>query len=65
MIFRTYVIAINTFLEAIRQKVLYGLVVFTLALIALSLFLSQIALGAETKMIKDLGLAAIMTLGAS
>ncbi|MCB0308327.1 MAG: ABC transporter permease subunit [Bdellovibrionales bacterium] len=57
-------IAINTYREAIRQKVLYVLVVFTLFLILASAFLGQLTLGADAKMIKDMGLAAMMTLGA-
>lgn len=64
MIGRVWAIALNTYREAIRQKILYGLVLFTIALILFSLFLGQLTLGADTKIIKDMGLTAIMFLGA-
>lgn len=56
-------IALNTYREALRQKVLYALALFTAVLILLSLFLGQLSLGADTKIIKDMGLAAMMVLG--
>jgi len=64
MLHRIWAIALNTHREAVRQKILYGLVIFTAVLILFSLFLGQLSLGADTKIIKDMGLAAIMGLGA-
>ncbi len=61
---RIWAIALNTYREAIRQKILYALVLFTVVLILFSLFLGQLTLGADTKIIKDMGLASIMILGA-
>ena len=64
MIHRVYAIALNTYREAVRQKILYGLVFFTVVLILFSLFLGQLSLGADTKIVKDMGLACIMIFGA-
>lgn len=64
MIGRVWALALNTYREAVRQKILYALVLFTVVLILFSLFLGQLTLGADTKIIKDMGLAAIMVLGA-
>jgi ABC-type transport system involved in multi-copper enzyme maturation permease subunit len=61
---RIWAIALNTFREAVRQKVLYTLVFFTVILILFSLFLGQLSLGANVKIVKDLGLASIMLFGA-
>ncbi len=56
-------IALNTFREAIRDRVLYLLLVFALALIALSRLLSLLTVGNEEKIIKDVGLSAISLFG--
>lgn len=61
---KIYRIAANTYREAIRQKALYVFVLFSAALILSSLFLGQLTLGADTKIIKDMALAAMMVLGA-
>ncbi|MFH1262253.1 MAG: ABC transporter permease subunit [Pseudomonadota bacterium] len=61
---RIWAIALNTYREAVRQKVLYALVLFTVVLIFFSLILGQLTIGADTKIIKDMGLASIMLLGA-
>jgi ABC-type transport system involved in multi-copper enzyme maturation permease subunit len=58
-------IAHNTFREAVRQKLLYGLVFFTILLIIASSFLGQLSIAnAETKIVKDMGLASIFIMGA-
>lgn len=64
MISRVWAIALNTYREAVRQRILYALVLFTAVLILFSLFLGQLTVGADTKIIKDMGLASIMILGA-
>lgn len=56
-------IAANVFKESVRDKVLYGLVLFAVLLIAASLLLGQLTAGQEVKIIKDLGLAAISLFG--
>lgn len=60
---RTAAIAFNTFREAIRDRILYSLLVFALAMIGGSLILSMLSVGGEVKIIKDLGLAAIGLVG--
>ena len=52
-------IALNTFREAIRDRVLYLLLVFALLLIGVSRLLSLLTVGDEAKIIKDVGLSAI------
>lgn len=56
-------IALNTFREATRDRVLYLLLVFALLLIGLSRSLSMLTVGSEEKIIKDLGLSAISLFG--
>ena len=56
-------IALNTFREGIRDRILYLLLVFALLLIAASRFLSLLTVGDESKIIKDLGLSAISIFG--
>ena len=56
-------IALNTFREAIRDRILYLLLVFALVLIAVSRSLSQMTVGAEEKIVTDLGLSAISVFG--
>jgi ABC-type transport system involved in multi-copper enzyme maturation permease subunit len=56
-------IALNTFREAIRDRILYLLLVFALLVIGASRLLSLITVGNEEKIIKDTGLAAISIFG--
>lgn len=56
-------IALNTFREAIRDRILYVLVAFTLVLIASSRLLSLLTVGDEEKIVKDLGLSGIALSG--
>ena len=56
-------IALNTFREAIRDRILYLLLVFALLLIGASRLLSMLTVGSEDKIIKDLGLSAISVFG--
>lgn len=60
---RIYAIGRNTFIEAIRQKVLHVLVVFGLVLILGSDFFTQLAVDDQVKFLKDLGHAAISWTG--
>ena len=56
-------IALNTFREAIRDRVLYLILAFALFLIAISQFVSRLTVGSEVKIVKDLGLSAISVFG--
>jgi ABC-type transport system involved in multi-copper enzyme maturation permease subunit len=56
-------IALNTFREAIRDRVLYLILAFALILIAISQFVSRLTVGSEVKIVKDLGLTAISVFG--
>ena len=56
-------IALNTFREAIRDRILYLLLIFALLLIAVSRLLSLLTVGNEEKIIKDVGLSAISVFG--
>jgi ABC-type transport system involved in multi-copper enzyme maturation permease subunit len=60
---RVAAIARNAFREAVRDRVLYNLVVFVLLLIAGAIFLGEISAGQEAKIIVDLGLSAILLFG--
>jgi ABC-type transport system involved in multi-copper enzyme maturation permease subunit len=56
-------IALNTFREAIRDRILYLILAFAVALIAVSHFVSLLTVGSEVKIVKDLGLSAISIFG--
>ncbi len=56
-------IALNTFREAVRDRVLYNLVAFVLLLIVAALVFSQASLGQEAKIITDVGLSAVRLFG--
>ncbi len=57
------VIAHNTFREGIRAKVLYNLVFFAVLLILFSYFLGQLSIGANVKVMMDVGLFSISFMG--
>jgi ABC-type transport system involved in multi-copper enzyme maturation permease subunit len=56
-------IALNTYRETVRDKVLYNLVLFALLMISSSYVLGKISVYQEVKIIKDLGLASISAFG--
>ena len=60
---RITVIALNTFKENIRDKILYNLVFFGLLMIGSATLLSTLSMGEQAKIIKDLGLAGINLFG--
>jgi ABC-type transport system involved in multi-copper enzyme maturation permease subunit len=60
---RVYAIARNAFREAVRDRVLYNLVLFVLLLIAAAIFLGELSGGQEKKVIVDLGLSAMLLFG--
>jgi ABC-type transport system involved in multi-copper enzyme maturation permease subunit len=57
------VIALNTFRENLRDKILYNLVFFAVLLIGLSVVLADLTIMEHHRMIKDMGLAAINLVG--
>ncbi len=63
MIGRIMAIARNAFREAVRDRVLYNLVLFVLLLTAGAIFLGELSGGQERKIIVDLGLSAILLFG--
>ena len=60
---RIYSIGRNTFREAVRDRVLYNLVLFVLLLTGASIFLGELSGGQERKIIVDLGLSAMLLFG--
>jgi ABC-type transport system involved in multi-copper enzyme maturation permease subunit len=62
-IMRVISIARNAFREAVRDRVLYNLVLFVLLLIGGAIFLGELSAGQETKIIIDLGLSAMLLFG--
>jgi len=60
---RIAAIALNTFREAVRDRLLYNLVLFVLLLTAAAVFLGELSAGQETKITLDLGLSAMLLFG--
>lgn len=60
---RVWAIALNTFREAVRNRVLYVLALFAVGLMAFSLVLGELSMHEEVRVIKDLGLAGISLVG--
>ena len=56
-------IARNTFREAVRDRVLYNLVLFVLLLTGAAIFIGELSGGQERKIIVDLGLSAMLLFG--
>jgi len=56
-------IAINTFREAVRDKILYNLLIFALLIIGCSVLVGTLTIGEQQKIIKDMGLASISIFG--
>lgn len=61
---RILTIARNTFREAVRDRVLYNLVVFVLLITASAIFLGELTGGQEARTIVNLGLNAMLIFGA-
>lgn len=60
---RVATIAGNTFREAVRDRVLYNLVLFVLILTGAAVFIGELSGGQERKIIVDLGLSAMLLFG--
>jgi hypothetical protein len=63
MIGRIYAIALNTFREAVRQRVMYGILVVALALNLFSLVLGEMSLHEEARVARDVGLGGVSLFG--
>jgi ABC-type transport system involved in multi-copper enzyme maturation permease subunit len=63
MIGRIAAIAGNAFREAVRDRILYNLVLFVLLLTVAAIFIGELSGGQERKIIVDLGLSAILLFG--
>ncbi|MCI0486435.1 MAG: ABC transporter permease [Blastocatellia bacterium] len=57
-------IALNTFRESVRDRVLYNLILFVLILVGASVFVSELSVAQESKFIADLGLGCMLVFGA-
>lgn len=62
-LFRVAAVAANTFRETVRERVLYNLLVFAILMILSGLFLGQLSIYQEKKIVQDLGLAAMELFG--
>ncbi|MBI4573766.1 MAG: ABC transporter permease [candidate division NC10 bacterium] len=60
---RIVAIAFMAFTEAVRDRILYSLLAFALAMIGSSIVLVRLSVGGEAKIVKDLGLGAISLVG--
>ncbi|MEP6819720.1 MAG: ABC transporter permease subunit [bacterium] len=63
MLKRIIAITGNAFREAVRDRVLYNLVLFVLLLTGAAVFIGQLSGGQERKIIVDLGLSAMLLFG--
>jgi hypothetical protein len=63
VIARVYAIALNTFREAIRQRVMYGILVVALGLNLFSLVLGEMSLHEESRVARDVGLGGVSLFG--
>jgi len=56
---RIYAIALNTYREAVRDRVLIGVLILAAAVLALTLALAELSLDQQMRVVTDLGLASI------
>jgi len=61
---RVRAIALNTFRESIRDRVLYNLILFVLILVAASVFVSELSIDMESQFTAALGLSVMLVFGA-
>lgn len=60
---RIFTIAVNTFRETVRDRILYGLIAFVLVILPGSRLIISLSVGQEVKIMKDFGFAAIALFG--
>ena len=56
---RIYAIALNTYREAVRDRVLFGVLVLAAGVLALTLALGELSLDQQMRVVTDMGLASI------
>ncbi len=61
---KVFAIAINTYREAVRNRILYAVVAFAIVLVLLSAFFGAVSIGNQADVIKDLGLFSLSFCGA-
>ena len=61
---KIYAIALNTFREAVRNKILYSVLAFAVLLVAISALFGSVTIGETQRVIKDFGLFALSFFGA-
>lgn len=61
---RILAIAKNAFREAVRDRILYNLILFVLLITAAAIFLGELTAGQEARVIVNLGLSAVLIFGA-
>lgn len=61
---RVLAIALNTFRESVRDRVLYNLILFVLILVGASAFVSDLSVNIESEFTAALGLSAMLVFGA-
>src|SRR5688572_3739757 len=61
---RILTIAKNAFREAVRDRILYNLILFVLMITASAIFLGELSDGQEARVIVNLGLTATLIFGA-
>lgn len=60
---RIIAIAVNTFKECIRDRILYNLLIFAILIIGLSAILSTLSIGEQVRIILNIGISAINIFG--
>lgn len=60
---KIFAICLNTFREALRQRVLYSVIAFALLIIAVSAFFGAVSIGDQAQVIKNFGLFALSFFG--
>lgn len=60
---RIFAISKNAFREAVRDRILYNLILFVLLITASAIFLGELTAGQEARVIVDLGLSSILIFG--
>ena len=61
---RILTIAMNAFREAVRDRILYNLILFVLLITASAVFLGELTAGQEARVIVNLGLSSMLIFGA-
>ena len=60
---RIFTISKNAFREAVRDRILYNLILFVLLITASAIFLGELTAGQESRVIVNLGLSAVLIFG--